>query len=204
MLLIIGRVLLPPAAQLEHCICTGSADSVFSFSYQATVSTRALLFSIYLFLYVFVELHSGKDSCLTSARVLRLSPRQRGDRSGQRGGEGERSLPAHHRQSTDAVRTVAQAGAARLSISGNGSLCDKGGLCTANCHTDTAARSHNQRCCEMDTSLSSNTVHVGKAFIHSTFACEGVFNLRTLPGNLLQKPNPCRKMEKLSEASRRL
>lgn len=44
--------------------------------------------------------------------VLAHALRQRGGRGGQRRGEGQRSAPAHHRQSADAFRAVAQAGAA--------------------------------------------------------------------------------------------
>lgn len=47
-------------------------------------------------------------------RVLCRSLRQRGNRGRQCGGEGERSLPAHYRQSTDAFRAVTQARATCL------------------------------------------------------------------------------------------
>ena len=51
---------------------------------------------------------------LTNVLAFCPSLRQRGNRGGQCGGEGERSLPAHHRQSADAFRTVTQTGATRL------------------------------------------------------------------------------------------
>lgn len=53
---------------------------------------------------------SRKLFCVTNVCALCLSPRQRGNRGRQCGGEGERSLPAHYRQSADAFRTVTQTG----------------------------------------------------------------------------------------------
>lgn len=52
--------------------------------------------------------------CVTNVRALCWSLRQRGDRGRQCGGEGERSVPAHYRQSTDAFRAVTQARATCL------------------------------------------------------------------------------------------
>lgn len=184
--------------------------SWFGFLFQLPSNSfyTGFLFSIYLFLYMSVELHSGKasrkDSCLTSAHVLRLSPRQWGYRSGQRGGEGERPLPAHHRQSTDTLWTVTQAGAARLSISGNASLCDNGdALYSKLSHVHCSKITQPAVLWDGHQSVVQHGP-LSKGFHTLNICLWGVFNLHTLPGNLLQKPNPCRKMEKRSEASRRL
>lgn len=56
---------------------------------------------------------------MPNACVLCLSPRQRGNRGGQCGGEGECKLPAHNRQSADSVRAVPQTGATRLNAHTN-------------------------------------------------------------------------------------
>lgn len=50
----------------------------------------------------------------TNVRVLCLTLRKWGNRGRQCWGEGERSLPAHYRQSADAFRTVTQTGATCL------------------------------------------------------------------------------------------
>lgn len=63
-----------------------------------------------------------------------------------------------------------------------------GTLCTANCHTYTAARSRNQQRCKMGSNVSSNTPNTSN----------------THPWKGLQKRNLYSKMEKRSEGSRRL
>lgn len=85
------RLILPPAAGCLYCAHTWSVSKQpFPDSFFFPIPFQLLVC----------------DLC-----VLCLSLRQRGDRGRQCRGESQRSIPAHYRQSADAFRTVAQAGA---------------------------------------------------------------------------------------------
>lgn len=113
--LLIVRNLPPPAAQSVNCSLPESLPhsclSQFPSNHLQTV-----LDSLYMSIIqsVFTPAVYRKLLRLTNVLVFCPSLRQRGDRGGQCGGEGERSLPAHHRQSADAFWTVTQTGATRL------------------------------------------------------------------------------------------
>lgn len=101
---------------------------------------------------------SRKLFCVTNVCALCLSPRQRGNRGRQCGGEGERSLPAHYRQSADAFRTVTQTGTTCLNpyrhTHKHTRVCvTLRTLCTvkmSHTHTFTATRSLYQQRCQVD------------------------------------------------------
>lgn len=119
--------------------------------------------------------HVRKLSCMTNVRVLCLSLRQRGNRGWQCRGEGERSLPAHYRQSADSFRIVTQTGATRLNThTTHTHPCPhrhihtktqrSGNACTqsawdmedalfskmSHTHTYTVTKSHDQQWCQVD------------------------------------------------------